>query len=60
MLNDVEGLSAPTLERIAMWIWDRIDNKVPGLAQIEVHRDSCHEGVHLYWGRRRRLSRAAE
>ncbi len=23
MLNDVEGLSAPTLERIAMWIWDR-------------------------------------
>ena len=59
MLNDVEGLSAPTLERIAMWIWDRIDNKVPGLTQIEVHRDSCHEGC-IYTGPAPRLSRAAE
>jgi 6-pyruvoyltetrahydropterin/6-carboxytetrahydropterin synthase len=59
MLNDVEGLSAPTLERIAMWIWERIDNKVPGLAQIEVHRDSCHEGV-IYTGPQWRSNRAAE
>ncbi len=58
MLNDVEGLSAPTLERIAMWIWERIDNRVPGLAQIEVHRDSCHEGV-IYNGPHR-MARAAE
>jgi 6-pyruvoyltetrahydropterin/6-carboxytetrahydropterin synthase len=58
MLNEVEGLSAPTLERIAMWIWERIDNRVPGLSQIEVHRDSCHEGV-IYNGPHR-LARAAE
>jgi 6-pyruvoyltetrahydropterin/6-carboxytetrahydropterin synthase len=41
-----------------MWIWERIDNKVPGLAQIEVHRDSCHEGA-IYAGPHRHR-RAAE
>ena len=43
-LNEVEGLSQPTLERIAMWLWDRLHNQLPGLAEIEVARDSCHEG----------------
>lgn len=51
MLNDIEGLTAPTLERIAMWIWERLDNRVPGLAQIEIHRDSCREGC-IYTGPR--------
>jgi 6-pyruvoyltetrahydropterin/6-carboxytetrahydropterin synthase len=59
MLNEVEGLSAPTLERIAIWIWQRLDNKVPGLAQIEIHRDSCHEGC-IYNGPQPPLRRAAE
>jgi 6-pyruvoyltetrahydropterin/6-carboxytetrahydropterin synthase len=45
MLNDVEGLGTPTLERIAVWIWNRLANQVPGLAEIHVARDSCHEGV---------------
>ncbi len=44
MLNDVEGLAAPTLEHIAMWLWDRLHNRVPGLAEIEIARDSCNEG----------------
>lgn len=44
LLNEVEGLAKPTLELIVLWLWDRLSNKVPGLAQIEVHRDSCHEG----------------
>ena len=43
-LNEVEGLSQPTLERIAMWLWDRLHNQLLGLAEIEVARDSCHEG----------------
>lgn len=43
-LNEVEGLAKPTLELIVIWLWNRLANKVPGLAQIEVHRDSCHEG----------------
>lgn len=44
LLNDVDGLSAPTLERIAIWIWNRLANTVPGLAEVQVSRDSCHEG----------------
>lgn len=44
LLNEVEGLAKPTLEFIVVWLWNRLSNKVPGLAQIEVHRDSCHEG----------------
>lgn len=49
MLNDIDGLSAPTLERIAMWIWNRLANRVVGLAAVEVHRDSCSEGC-IYAG----------
>jgi 6-pyruvoyltetrahydropterin/6-carboxytetrahydropterin synthase len=44
LLNEVEGLAKPTLELIVLWLWNRLSNKVPGLAQIEVHRDSCREG----------------
>jgi 6-pyruvoyltetrahydropterin/6-carboxytetrahydropterin synthase len=55
-LNDVEGLSAPTLERIAMWLWDRLHNRLSGLAEIQVSRDTCHEGC-VYSGPR---ARAAE
>jgi 6-pyruvoyltetrahydropterin/6-carboxytetrahydropterin synthase len=50
-LNEVEGLAAPTLERIAMWLWDRLHNKLPGLAEIAISRDSCHEGC-IYTGPR--------
>lgn len=49
MLNDIDGLAAPTLERIAIWIWNRIANRVPGLAEVQVHRDSCREGC-IYSG----------
>jgi 6-pyruvoyltetrahydropterin/6-carboxytetrahydropterin synthase len=49
MLNDVEGLAYPTLERIAMWLWDRLHNRLPGLAEIIVARDSCYEGC-VYHG----------
>jgi 6-pyruvoyltetrahydropterin/6-carboxytetrahydropterin synthase len=59
MLNEVEGLSTPTLERIAIWVWNRLANQVPGLAEIHVSRDSCHEGV-IYKGPSRRSRTAAE
>lgn len=59
LLNEVDGLAAPTLERIAMWIWNRIANKVPGLAEVHVSRDSCHEGC-VYSGPRPARSLAAE
>lgn len=55
LLNEVEDLQAPTLERIAMWLWDRLHNRLPGLAEIEIARDSCHEGC-VYPGPRPRLA----
>lgn len=58
-LNEVEGLSAPTLERIALWLWNRLSNRVPGLAEIHVARDSCHEGV-IYCGPQSTVRLAAE
>ncbi len=49
MLNEIDGLEAPTLERIAMWIWDRVAQKVPGLTEVHVLRESCLEGC-IYTG----------
>ena len=33
-LNEVEGLEVPTLERIAIWLWDRLHNRLFGLSEI--------------------------
>jgi 6-pyruvoyltetrahydropterin/6-carboxytetrahydropterin synthase len=49
LLNEIDGLEVPTLERIAMWLWNRLQNRVPGLAEIEIARDSCREGA-IYSG----------
>jgi 6-pyruvoyltetrahydropterin/6-carboxytetrahydropterin synthase len=49
LLNEVPGLAAPTLERIAIWLWNRLDASILGLAEIVVARDSCHEGC-IYTG----------
>ena len=59
LLNEIEGLEAPTLERISMWIWNRLANRVPGLVQVEVHRDSCNEGC-IYRGPAPEARQAAE
>jgi 6-pyruvoyltetrahydropterin/6-carboxytetrahydropterin synthase len=55
LLNEVDGLQAPTLERIATWLWDRLHNRLSGLAEIEIARDSCREGC-IYRGPRPRLA----
>jgi len=49
LLNEIDGLEAPTLERIAIWLWNRLQNRIPGLAQVEIARDSCREGA-IYAG----------
>ena len=36
MLNDVEGLEQPTTERIAMWLWPRLAEGLPGMTRIEL------------------------
>lgn len=51
LLNEVEGLGVPTLERIATWLWNKLSNRIPGLAEIEIMRDSCGEGC-IYHGPR--------
>lgn len=48
-LNEVSGLEVPTLERICVWLWVRLAEKVPGLAEIHVWRESCGEGC-IYQG----------
>lgn len=55
LLNEVPGLEAPTVERITMWIWNALANRVPGLTRVEVARDSCHEGC-VYDGPARQMA----
>ena len=59
LLNEVDGLDTPTLERIAVWLWNRLQNRVPGLTEIEVARDSCEEGC-IYRGPEPTVLAAAE
>lgn len=40
LLNEVEGLAVPSLENIAVWVWDRLKPRFPGLSRVAVHRDS--------------------
>lgn len=48
LLNDVDGLSAPALEQIALWIYDRLAPRLPGLSMVEVGRPTCGERARYY------------
>lgn len=39
-LNEVEGLDNPTSERIAQWIWRRLEKVLPQLSAVVVH-ETC-------------------
>ncbi len=41
LLNRVEGLGTPTLENLARFIWDRVQDD--RIVRVTVHRDSCDE-----------------
>lgn len=45
LLNDVEGLSVPTAENLARWIYDRLKRDLPQLVLVRVHesQDSVAE-----------------
>jgi len=47
-LNEIEGLSNPTSENLAMWIWDRMRPVLPMLSKIIV-RETCTSGC-VYQG----------
>lgn len=42
-LNEIEGLSNPTSENLARWIWDRVQPALPGLSKVVV-RETCTSG----------------
>ncbi len=44
-LNEIEGLSNPTAENLARWIWQRLQPKLPVLAEIVV-RETCTTACH--------------
>lgn len=36
-LNEIEGLSNPTVENVCKWFWDRLEDKLPGLSEIRIY-----------------------
>lgn len=50
LLNTVDGLARPSLENIALWLWDRLAPRCAGLSRITVRRDSAGQSC-TYRGR---------
>lgn len=48
LLNDIDGLSNPTSEVLAAWLWRRIAPRLAGLARVVV-RETCTSGC-IYSG----------
>lgn len=42
-LNEIDGLENPTSENLAIWIWNRLLPKLPGLAEVTVN-ETCTSG----------------
>ena len=49
-LNEIDGLSNPTSENLARWIWSHLEPKFPGLCKVVV-RETCTAGC-IYRGER--------
>jgi 6-pyruvoyltetrahydropterin/6-carboxytetrahydropterin synthase len=49
LLNEIEGLGTPALERIAVWVWRQLEPDLRGLAEVRVSRPTCREGC-IYTG----------
>lgn len=41
ILNNIAGLSLPSLEHLCLWLWAKLSPSCPGLARVTVRRDSC-------------------
>jgi 6-pyruvoyltetrahydropterin/6-carboxytetrahydropterin synthase len=52
LLNEIEGLSNPTSENLAIWIWDRVSVALRGLSKVVV-RETATSGC-VYRGPRGR------
>ena len=40
-LNDIQGLSVPSLENVSRWLWNKFHNKIAGLDRVTVSRGSA-------------------
>ncbi len=47
-LNEVPGLANPTSEHLAIWIWEHLKTRLPGLSQVIVG-ETGHSGC-IYTG----------
>ena len=47
-LNEISGLENPTSENLAIWIWQRLQPRLPQLCRIEI-RETCTSGC-IYTG----------
>ena len=43
LLNEIDGLAVPTLERIAIWAANDLKSKLPGLRRVTLARPSLDE-----------------
>ena len=43
-LNEIDGLSNPTSEQLAIWIWHRIKPALPALCEVTIH-ETCTAGA---------------
>ncbi len=50
LLNEIEGLARPTLERLCVWIAERLKPDLPGLSEVTLERPSLHERCTLRLG----------
>ena len=41
-LNDIEGLSSPTTEKVAIWIWKHLIGSLPGLIEVSVFENDLY------------------
>ena len=42
-LNEIQGLENPTSENLALWVWERLDDALPGLSKVVV-QETCNAG----------------
>jgi 6-pyruvoyltetrahydropterin/6-carboxytetrahydropterin synthase len=50
LLNEIEGLGVPTLERLCLWAAAELRGELPGLARVAVSRPSLSERCELVLG----------
>ncbi len=46
VINDIKGLENPTCEHIAIWIWDKVKEKLPNLSKVELYETPTSGAVY--------------